>query len=293
MSSGTAEIERKESCSWTATATATAKSYFETNVLARVNCVRTSNACNFCGTSKEKKAIQRRNWAEKSDTLKWKRKYLGSVTQSLHNINHIWRIFDRIMLQCSNDPYIVIRRDTKAMLRCCHRVTYLQQHWFRQIQSAPDQCNHLATILDLRQRFFHQNAIKSIVNNSYSESAPSFTGRLPHIEAGLVGCFNIWNYCQFYGNNFKLFTFAFPLMYKHIHRNPCEQWKTTTRASIPISFSLSLSSCCLRSRWLFFPIRLCVCVCAEICHSKRFICCFAWSFSLLFRSLLDYSPHLS
>lgn len=55
MSSGTAEIERKESCSWTATATATAKSYFETNVLARVNCVRTSNACNFCGTSNEKK----------------------------------------------------------------------------------------------------------------------------------------------------------------------------------------------------------------------------------------------
>lgn len=100
MSSGTAEIERKESCSWTATATATAKSYFETNVLARVNCVRTSNACNFCGTSKEKKAIQRRNWAEKATLssekesiwAQWHSRCTISITSGVSSIASCCRV---------------------------------------------------------------------------------------------------------------------------------------------------------------------------------------------------------
>lgn len=171
--------------------------------MARVNCLLTSNACNFLLYTRNEGTIQR--WSDGKETTlssekesiwaQWHSRCTISITSGVSSI-----------ASCCIAPMILILsfEKTKSNARWS---TYLQQHQFKPFGYHSRQTT---TIL------FMKTPDQCFEYNSYWECA-LFT-------------VNSRNHSQFYGNNFELFTFAIPLIFKHIHRNACEQWKTSRRA---------------------------------------------------------------
>lgn len=128
----------------------------------------------------------------------------------LHNINHIWRIFDRIMLQRLRSLFRVLNIQTLFFKSAFG--TYLQQHRFESNRSKASQVTksiHGWLLLSIASNHVDMHCtviLSNAINPMKITVIECFVGDF-HVIQKPSGFLNIWYYCQFYGNYFELLGF--------------------------------------------------------------------------------------